>query len=154
MPELSAFPPAVEELLDRPLVATISTVSPAGVPQSSVVWFERRDIELVLFSSASTPKVRNLQANPAIDVIVVDPARTVMPGSPVYARLTGTGAVRPAEQGIEHRLARRYGQPEGYPATLGDIVNIHITVRHVSGVGPFPGESWVPAADPGSATSP
>lgn len=153
MPDLSAFPPAVEALLDLPLVAIISTVSPAGMPQASVVWFERRGIELVVFSSASTPKVRNLQANPAIDVLVVDPARTVMPGSPVYARLTGTGAVRPAEQGIEHRLARRYGQPGGYPDALGDIVNIHITVRHVSGVGPFPGESWVQPDDPDPAVS-
>lgn len=33
------FSPVVCELLDRPLVAHISTVSPAGRPQASLVWF-------------------------------------------------------------------------------------------------------------------
>jgi PPOX class probable F420-dependent enzyme len=144
MPDPVPFPAAVQELLDQPLVAHISTLSPSGVPQSSVVWFERRGTELVMFSGAESPKVRNLKENPAVVVIVVDPEQTVMPGAPAYVRLTGTGEVHPAEEGIEHRLAKRYGQPNGYPDPLGEIVNIHITVRDVSGVGPFPGESWVP----------
>jgi PPOX class probable F420-dependent enzyme len=146
------FPAAVQELLDRPLVAHISTVAPSGLPQSSVVWFERRGNELVMFSGAESPKVRNLRGNATIVVIVVDPERTVMPGAPVYARLTGKGEVRPAEPDIEHRLAKRYGQPNGYPDPLGEIVNIHVTVRHVSGVGPFPAESWVPAEESAAGT--
>ncbi len=145
MAEPVVIPAAVQELLDQPLAAHITTVSPAGVPQSSVVWFERRGTELVMFSGAESPKVRNLREDPTIVVIVLDTERTVMPGAPVFARLTGTGEVRPAEEGIEHRLAKRYGQPNGYPNPLGKIVNIHITVRSVSGVGPYPGESWVPA---------
>jgi PPOX class probable F420-dependent enzyme len=136
MPELLSED--ARELLDRPLVAVISTVSPAGRPQSSVIWFERRDDAIVLFSGADTPKVRNLRANPAIEVLVVDPDRELGAGTPYYLRLSGTAEIRPREDDIEHRLARRYGHPDGYPkkyGPVGDIVTIHVTVRRVSGVG-------------------
>jgi PPOX class probable F420-dependent enzyme len=131
------LPSTVRELLDRPLAAHISTVSPAGRPQASIVWFERRGDEIVLFSRASDPKVRNLLRNPHIDVLVVDPDRQLGAGTPGYARLTGTAAVRPAEPGIHHRLARRYGHPGGYPGEygeLGEIVTVHVSVQRVSGV--------------------
>jgi PPOX class probable F420-dependent enzyme len=131
------LPPTVRELLDRPLVAHISTVSPSGRPQASIVWFERRGDEIVLFSRASDPKVRNLRRNPHIDVVVVDPERQLGAGTPGYTRLTGTADVRAAEPGIHHRLARRYGHPHGYPAGYGDlgtIVNIHVSVQRVSGL--------------------
>jgi PPOX class probable F420-dependent enzyme len=131
------LPSAVCALLDRPLVAHISTVSPAGRPQASIVWFERRGDEVVLFSRAADPKVRNLLHNPHIEVLVVDPQRELGAGTPGYARLTGTAEVRPAEPGIHHRLARRYGHPDGFPAAYGDvgeIVNIHVAVQRVSGL--------------------
>jgi PPOX class probable F420-dependent enzyme len=139
--------PAVCELLDRPLVAHISTVSPSGRPQASIVWFERRGEEIAIFSRTRDPKVRNLQRDPRIDVLVVDPDRELGAGTRCYLRLTGTADIRPAENGIHHRLARRYGHPDGYPKTFGDpgeLVNIHVTVERVSGLGPFDGaDSWL-----------
>src|SRR5262249_9496728 len=129
----TVVPPVVRELLDQALLANISTVSPSGRPQSAIVWFELRDEEIVMFALASSPKVRNLHQNPQIDVIVVDPARNLGAGTPCYVRLSGHAEVRsPAETDIEHRLARRYGHPDGYPSAeqgeLGEIVSIHITV--------------------------
>lgn len=134
------LPPAARELLDRPLVAHVSTVSPSGRPQASIVWVERRGDEVVLFSVADAPKVRNLRRNPRIDVIVVDPDREIAAGIPCYLRLVGTAEVRPAEDGIEDRIARLYGHEHGFPAEfgeLGELANIHITVERFSGFGPF-----------------
>ena len=127
----------MRELLDRPLVAHISTVNPSGRPQGSVVWFERREQDLVIFSEADTPKVRNLRRNPSIDVVVLDPDRNLGAGIPVYVRLSGTAVVRPPEPGIEHRMAKRYGHPDGYPYEVGELVNIHVTARRLSGLGPI-----------------
>lgn len=45
---------------------------------------------LVIVSEATSPKVRDLQRNPSIDAIVVDPARELGAGTPCYVRLTGT----------------------------------------------------------------
>lgn len=134
------LPPAARELLDGPTVAHISTVTPAGRPQASIVWVERRGDELVLFSRESNAKVRNLRNNPRIDVVLVDPDRQLLPGIPCYLRLTGTAEVRDAEEGIPDRIARIYGHEKGYPGNPGkleELVNIHITVERYSGMGPF-----------------
>jgi PPOX class probable F420-dependent enzyme len=143
----SSLPSAVRDLLDQPLVAHISSVSPSERPQASIVWFERRGDEIVIFSRASDPKVRNLRRNPRIDLLVIDPDRKLAEGTPCYVRLTGTAEVRPAEDDIQHRLARRYGNRDGYPQDFGDpgeIVNIHVSVERVSGLGPFGrAASWV-----------
>lgn len=140
------LPPAVRELLDRRVVAHISTVSPAGRPQTSIVWFERRGDEILIFSRARDPKIRNLRRDPRIDVVVIDPDRELGAGTPCYVRLTGSAEIRPAEEGIHHRLARRYGHSDGYPSEYGDpgeLVDIYVTVERVSGLGPFGGaESW------------
>lgn len=132
--------PEVVELLDRPLVGHISTVSPSGKPQASIVWFERRGEGIIIFSDVAAPKVRNLRQNPSMELLVVDPERELGAGTPLYVRLTGRAAVRPREPDIEHRLARRYGHPDGYPkdwGEVGEIVTIWMSVERVSGVGPF-----------------
>lgn len=133
----SVFPQSVRDLLDRPLVAIVSTVSPTGRAQSSIVWFERRGDELVIFTPADSHKVRNLRANPHIVIVVVDPDRSIGAGTPCYVRLTGTADLRPAEDGIADAMARRYGHPDGYPWPIGPILNIHVPVERVSGLGPF-----------------
>jgi PPOX class probable F420-dependent enzyme len=141
------FPDEVVKLLDRPVTATICTVNPDGSPQSTVVWFERRDTEIRLFALADSIKVRNLRSNPRVEVIVIDQERERDPGVPVYARIIGTAEVRPGEPEIPDRLAIRYGNPDGYPRPLGPHVNIHITPRRLTGWGPFAGGAmggWVP----------
>lgn len=147
--DVNDIPAELLELIDRPLCAQISTVSPKGAPQTSLVWFERRGTEIIMMSHKDAPKVRNLRQNPKMEAIVVDPGREVSAGSPVYARLTGTAEIRPYEDGIEDLLARRYGHPDGYPSDgepMDDVVvTIHMTIRRVSGFGPYNyGESWVP----------
>jgi PPOX class probable F420-dependent enzyme len=142
------FPDEVLQLLDRPVTATVCTVNPSGSPQSTVVWFERRGSELVLFAWEDSVKVRNIRANPRVEVIVIDHERERYPGVPVYVRLIGTAEVRPGEPDIPDRLAIRYGEPDGYPRELGSFVNVHITPRRMTGFGPYVGgelDGWIPA---------
>lgn len=58
--------PDIQERLDGELVAWMTTVSPAGQPQTSPVWFLVQDEALVVYSLAATPRTRNIAANPRV----------------------------------------------------------------------------------------
>jgi PPOX class probable F420-dependent enzyme len=58
--------PDIQERLDGELVAWMTTVSPAGLPQTSPVWFLVEDECFVIYSLASTPRTRNIEANPKV----------------------------------------------------------------------------------------
>jgi PPOX class probable F420-dependent enzyme len=132
-----SFPAPLRELLDAPVTAVVSTSSSTGGPQSSVTWFERRDDEIAFFAEPETAKVRNLRRDPRIVLVVVDPERAHAPGVPAYVRLTGTARIEPGEPDFADRLARAYGNPDGYPWPIVPYVNVHITVTRISGLGPF-----------------
>lgn len=129
--------PPLSDLLDQPLTATLSTVSPNGWPQSSLVWFERRGDRIVLFAEDDTLKVRNLRLRPEVVLIVVDPERTLGPGVPAYVRLLGRAAIRPGEPDLPDRLAVRYGHSAGYPWPLGPYSTVEVSITRVGGLGPF-----------------
>ena len=147
------LPPDVIELLDAPVLAHMSTSSPEGHPQASLVWFERVGSELVLFIEQDSLKARYLSHNPHSVLVVVDPERELAAGVPPYVRLSGTVRLTDPEPGIEDRLARRYGSPTGYVFPRKPILNAHLTVERVSGIGPYPGGEcggWVPPDRPAS----
>jgi PPOX class probable F420-dependent enzyme len=50
------------------LIAWLTTVNPAGQPQSSPVWFLWTGSELVLASLAKTPRAANIRGNPRVSV--------------------------------------------------------------------------------------
>jgi PPOX class probable F420-dependent enzyme len=56
------------ERLRTELIAWLTTVTAEGQPQSSPVWFLWEDGEIVLCSLATTPRVRNVRANPRVAV--------------------------------------------------------------------------------------
>ena len=58
--------PDIQERLDGELVAWMTTVSPAGLPQTSPVWFLIEDECFVIYSLASTPRTRNIEGNPKV----------------------------------------------------------------------------------------
>jgi PPOX class probable F420-dependent enzyme len=49
-------------------VAWLTTVSPAGQPQSTPVWFLWQDGAFLIYGSASGPKVRNIEASPRVSL--------------------------------------------------------------------------------------
>lgn len=58
--------PELDTRLDDELVGWLTTVSPAGQPQSSVVWFLREGDDLLVYSKPDATKMRNISANPRI----------------------------------------------------------------------------------------
>jgi PPOX class probable F420-dependent enzyme len=59
---------AAEGRLRAEPVVWLTTVSPAGQPQSTPVWFLWQDGTFLIYGSASGPKVRNLEANPRVSL--------------------------------------------------------------------------------------
>ena len=128
--------PLLCELLDRPVAVVMSTVSPSGRPQASVVWVERRGDELALFCERDSAKGRNLAVNPHVSILVVDHDRLLRAGVPAYAQISGTAELSPEEEGQVDGLARAYGWSDGYTLPRGECYTVHITVSRVTGYGP------------------
>lgn len=96
------------DLLEQPLFGHLATVRPDDTPQVNVMWF-RWDGEFVKFTHITTrQKYRNLQANPAIAMSIVDPASG-------YRFLEVRGVlerVDPDPTGAFYmELSKRYGHP-------------------------------------------
>jgi PPOX class probable F420-dependent enzyme len=148
MSEAVTFPDEVLSLLERPVTATVSTANEDGSPQATVVWFERQGTKLALFAWENAVKVRNMQRDPRVEVLVMDHDRERYPGCPVYVRLIGTAEVKPGDPEMPDRLAIRYGEPEGYLRELGAFVSVYITPTRMTGFGPYPDGSlggWLEA---------
>ncbi len=66
------IPASHAALLDAP-VATLATIDPNGRPQLTAVWFLAEDGVVRISLSEHRHKVRNLRANPAVSLIILDP---------------------------------------------------------------------------------
>jgi hypothetical protein len=131
--------PLLCALLDRPVPVHISTVSPQGRPQASIVWAQRRDDEIVMVFSARSAKVRNLLQNPHVAIVVVDHEAMLEPGVPAYAQLTGRADLRTEGPELINDLAIAYGQADGFAHPKTDFSTVHVDVERVTGMGPIEG---------------
>lgn len=68
-----SIPEDMLDLLERPLYGHLATVRPDGIPQVNPMWFEW-DGEVLRFThTTQRQKYRNLKANPAVAISVIDP---------------------------------------------------------------------------------
>ena len=58
--------PELVGTLDQDLVGWLTTVSPDGQPQSSVVWFLRDGDDLLVYSKPDATKLANIAVNPKV----------------------------------------------------------------------------------------
>jgi PPOX class probable F420-dependent enzyme len=56
--------PELAGRLDEDLVGWLTTVTPSGQPQSSVVWFLRDRDDLLIYSKPDATKLANITSNP------------------------------------------------------------------------------------------
>jgi PPOX class probable F420-dependent enzyme len=126
----------VESRLQTNLMAWLTTVSPAGKPDTVPVWYLLRDDETVLiYSRPDKSKLRNIEHNPAValGLDVTDLGRDVI-------RLVGTATRRPdvppADQVPEYvakyveRIAAIFGTPERFADQFSAAVVITPTRLH------------------------
>jgi PPOX class probable F420-dependent enzyme len=99
------IPQSHVDLLERPVHGVLTTMNPDGQPQMSVVWVGYDGECLLISTTLERRKGRNMQANPLVNVIVVDPengARFLEVRGEVVA-ITEEGAIALAD-----RLAQAY----------------------------------------------
>jgi PPOX class probable F420-dependent enzyme len=120
----------VDTRLQTNLMAWLTTVSPAGRPDSVPVWYLLRDDDsILLYSQPGKAKLRNLDANPnvALGLDVTDIGRDVI-------RVEGT-AVRapdhpPADRVPEYvakyveRIGAIFGTPERFAEAFSEAIVI------------------------------
>lgn len=67
----TTIPPSHRDLLDSD-VAVLATVGPDGRPQLSAVWYLAEGDTLKVSLNTSRQKVKNLRANPALNLFLLD----------------------------------------------------------------------------------
>lgn len=86
-------------------IAVLATNAEAGAPLAVPIWFEWDGSVARFFTGATSPKMRRIDANPLVSLLVANPA-----GEPeAWVLLEGTVAV--SENGafeLAERLAHRY----------------------------------------------
>ncbi len=60
-------------LLDRPITGVITTIDPAGYPQSTAVWFLFEDDTIKVSMTTGRKKYRNMVTNPKATFFVLNP---------------------------------------------------------------------------------
>ncbi len=126
----------VESRLHTNLMGWLTTVSPAGKPDTVPVWYLLRDDETILiYSRPGKAKLRNIDHNPAValGLDVTDLGRDVI-------RLEGTAIRRPdapaADQVPEYvakyveRIAAIFGTAERFAELFAEAVVITPTRLH------------------------
>jgi PPOX class probable F420-dependent enzyme len=124
-------------------MAHLSTISPDGSPQVSVMWVGLDGDELLSAHMNRYAKVRNIERDPRV-VITFDAPREPGVFMNPYAVLHARAKVEPSDQAWDllDRLAKVYVTPDTtFPAPRGPGFIVRYTVERIGGVGP-----WAPSA--------
>jgi PPOX class probable F420-dependent enzyme len=129
---VTTIPDSHRDLLERPLICHLATVSPAGRPQSNPMWFVW-DGERIRFTHTNTRrKYAQLQANPYVAVSIVDPDKP-------YRYLEVRGVVVQIEDdptgALYAQLSDRYGRGGQPPPDAPTRVVLVVEPNHVTTMG-------------------
>jgi len=101
---MPATPPSHRDLLDGQF-ATLATVGPDGRPQLSEVWFLADGDTVSLSLNTSRQKTKNLQANPAASLFILDLAVPYR-----YLEIRGDAEISPDDDySFADRVGAKYG---------------------------------------------
>jgi PPOX class probable F420-dependent enzyme len=70
---MTALPPAARALVDRPLLAALTTLEPTGAPHTTPVWIDRDGDVLLVNTASGRVKARNAGRDPRVAICIVDP---------------------------------------------------------------------------------
>jgi PPOX class probable F420-dependent enzyme len=102
---LVSIPDTHIDLFQRPVHGVLTTMMPDGIPQSSIVWVDYDGEYVLINTTLERQKGRNMQTNPKVTVLVIDPqnsSRWVEVRGHVHS-FTQEGAERHVDQ-----LTQRY----------------------------------------------
>lgn len=100
----SIVPGSHRDLLEAP-VATLATIGPDGRPQLSAVWFLAENDVLRVSLNTTRQKTRNLQANPATCLFILDTANPAR-----YLEIRGDAQIEPDDAySFATKVGAKYG---------------------------------------------
>lgn len=67
------IPASHQDLLLEPVNGVLSTMMPNGQPQLSIVWVDYDGKHVLINTTLERQKGKNMQANPKVNVLVIDP---------------------------------------------------------------------------------
>ncbi len=70
------IPDSHRDLLVSPVPGVLTTMMPDGQPQSSLVWVDYDGRHVLVNTTLERQKGRNIQANPRVTLLVIDPENT------------------------------------------------------------------------------
>ena len=69
----SPIPDTPRDVLTQPVYGVLSTMTPGGQPQSSLVWVDYDGAHVLINTTLERYKGRNMLANPKVALLVIDP---------------------------------------------------------------------------------
>lgn len=61
------------DLFQTPIHGVLTTIMPDGAPQSSLIWVDYDGEHILINTTLERQKGRNMQANPRVTILVIDP---------------------------------------------------------------------------------
>jgi PPOX class probable F420-dependent enzyme len=113
-----------QQFLENPFVGVVTTLRADGSPHSTVVWVDAQDGEVSFNTAYGRAKPANLEQDPRISLVVIDPNDTykwvAVDGR---ASLTTDGA-----DGQIDRLAKKYLGKDEYPFRKPDEQRVTVKI--------------------------
>lgn len=100
-----------QEFLDNPYVGVLTTIRADGTPHSTPVWVSHRNGELMYNTALGRAKANNVERNPKVSMIVVDPSNP-------YKWVAVNGSVELVREGADddiNALTKKYLGQDEYP---------------------------------------
>ena len=121
----SVIPEEVKDLLDKPIVASLSTVMPDGSPQVTPVWFDYDGSRIRINSAKGRVKDKNMRRDPRVAIVIAEPTNP-------YRYLEVRGRVEEIDevQANAHidSLAKRYMDLDAYPYRTPEEIRVTYTI--------------------------
>ena len=123
------LPESVVEFLQKPYLAMLGTLSPAGWPQVTPVWFLYEDGHILINTSKGRAKLRNVELHPRVSLAIVDKEDANR-----YVQILGKVVRFDREHGARDidRLSMRYrGHPHRYRPDDGPENRVTLFVKPI-----------------------
>ena len=107
-----SIPASHADLLETTALAHVATIGPDGLPQNNPVWFGWDGTHVLFSQTTGRQKYRNLQANPAVALSIVDSTNPYR-----YLEIRGTVVeiVDDPDNAFINSMAKKYMGQDVYP---------------------------------------
>ena len=70
---MTSIPDDFRDLLDEPIVATLTTIAPDGIPENTAIWVSWDGEHVLVNTADGRRKPDNIRNNPNVALFVLDP---------------------------------------------------------------------------------